>query len=57
MMNLDELSSVAGVPRIAQAMFDGLSANTVAGIYMVDETLRFTNCTPPVGSGEGGSVL
>lgn len=26
----------------AQAMFDGLSANTVAGIYMVDETLRFT---------------
>ncbi|MCB1247897.1 MAG: hypothetical protein KDB33_16980 [Acidimicrobiales bacterium] len=22
-----------------------------------DETLRFTNCTPPVGSGEGGSVL
>ncbi len=26
----------------AQAMFDGLSANTVAGIYMVDETLSFT---------------
>ena len=27
----------------AQAMFDGLSANTVAGIYMVDESLRFTH--------------
>lgn len=25
----------------AQAMFEGLSDNTVAGIYMVDETLRF----------------